>query len=121
VRATDDRGRQTTTRRELIVLPSGGLLMDTPGMRELQLWSGEEGIDDVFEDIAGLARQCPFRDCRHGPELAALFEWFSAGADPDASRASGCKGGVIFERISLPIGKGKMEEDRRRAQEAEQG
>jgi ribosome biogenesis GTPase len=68
VRATDDRGRQTTTRRELIVLPSGGLLMDTPGMRELQLWAGEEGIDDVFEDIAELARQCPFRDCRHGPE-----------------------------------------------------
>jgi ribosome biogenesis GTPase len=68
VRATDDRGRQTTTRRELIVMPSGGLLMDTPGMRELQLWAGEEGISDVFEDIAELARQCPFRDCQHGPE-----------------------------------------------------
>jgi len=68
VRETDDRGRQTTTRRELIVLPSGGLLMDTPGMRELQLWGGEEGINDVFEDIAELARQCPFRDCQHGSE-----------------------------------------------------
>jgi ribosome biogenesis GTPase len=68
VRATDDRGRQTTTRRELIVLPSGGLLMDTPGMRELQLWGGDEGVKDVFEDIAELARQCPFRDCQHGPE-----------------------------------------------------
>jgi ribosome biogenesis GTPase len=68
VRATDDRGRQTTTRRELIVLPSGGLLMDTPGMRELQLWGGDEGISDAFEDIAELARQCPFRDCQHGPE-----------------------------------------------------
>lgn len=68
VRATDDRGRQTTTRRELIVLPSGGLLMDTPGMRELQLWGGDEGITDAFEDVAKLAQQCPFRDCQHGPE-----------------------------------------------------
>jgi ribosome biogenesis GTPase len=68
VRATDDRGRQTTTRRELIVLPSGGLLMDTPGMRELQLWGGEEGLVDAFGDIAELARHCPFRDCQHGSE-----------------------------------------------------
>ena len=68
VRETDDRGRQTTTRRELIVLPSGGLLMDTPGMRELQLWGGDEGIKEAFEDIAELAQQCPFRDCQHGPE-----------------------------------------------------
>jgi ribosome biogenesis GTPase len=68
VRATDDRGRQTTTRRELIVLPTGGLLMDTPGMRELQLWGGDAGILDAFQDIAELARQCPFRDCQHGPE-----------------------------------------------------
>ena len=68
VRVTDDRGRQTTTRRELIMLPSGGLLMDTPGMRELQLWGGDEGIRGAFEDIAELARQCPFRDCQHGPE-----------------------------------------------------
>jgi ribosome biogenesis GTPase len=68
VRGKDDRGRQTTTRRELMVLPSGGLLMDTPGMRELQLWGGEEGLIDAFEDIAELARQCPFRDCQHGPE-----------------------------------------------------
>jgi len=68
VRGTDDRGRQTTARRELIVLPSGGLLMDTPGMRELQLWGGDEGILDAFQDIAELARQCPFRDCQHGLE-----------------------------------------------------
>jgi ribosome biogenesis GTPase len=68
VRQTDDRGRHTTARRELIMLPSGGLLMDTPGMRELQLWGGDEGIKDAFEDIAGLAQQCRFRDCQHGPE-----------------------------------------------------
>lgn len=68
VRQTDDRGRHTTARRELIMLPSGGLLMDTPGMRELQLWGGNEGIKDAFEDIAELAQQCRFRDCQHGPE-----------------------------------------------------
>ncbi|MCI0699139.1 ribosome small subunit-dependent GTPase A [candidate division KSB1 bacterium] len=68
VRETDDRGRHTTSRRELILLPSGGLLMDTPGMRELQLWGGDEGIKDAFEDIAELAQQCRFRDCQHGPE-----------------------------------------------------
>jgi ribosome biogenesis GTPase / thiamine phosphate phosphatase len=68
VRETDDRGRHTTTRRELIMLPSGGLLMDTPGMRELQLWGGDEGIKDAFDDIAELAQQCRFRDCQHGPE-----------------------------------------------------
>jgi ribosome biogenesis GTPase len=68
VRQTDDRGRHTTARRELIMLPSGGLLMDTPGMRELQLWGGDEGMKDAFEDVAALAQQCRFRDCRHSVE-----------------------------------------------------
>jgi len=68
VRENDDRGRHTTSRRELILLPSGGLLMDTPGMRELQLWGGDEGIKDAFDDIAALAQQCRFRDCQHGVE-----------------------------------------------------
>ncbi len=65
VRATDSRGRHTTTYRELISLPFGGLLMDTPGMRELQLWGSGEGFDDTFEDILALAEQCRFRDCKH--------------------------------------------------------
>jgi len=68
VRENDDRGRHTTSRRELILLPSGGLLMDTPGMRELQLWGGDEGIKDAFDDLAALAQQCRFRDCQHGVE-----------------------------------------------------
>ncbi len=65
VRATDSRGRHTTTYRELILLPSGGVLMDTPGMRELQMWSSGEGIADTFEDLLALAEQCRFRDCKH--------------------------------------------------------
>ncbi|NUO79673.1 ribosome small subunit-dependent GTPase A [candidate division KSB1 bacterium] len=68
VRANDSRGRHTTTYRELILLPTGGVLMDTPGMRELQLWSSGEGLGDTFEDILALAGQCRFRDCQHQAE-----------------------------------------------------
>lgn len=68
VREQDSRGRHTTTHRELVLLPSGGLLIDTPGMRELQLWEGSEGLQNVFSDIEALASQCRFRDCRHQNE-----------------------------------------------------
>lgn len=63
-----DRGRHTTTRRELIVLPTGGLLIDNPGMRELQLWTDEDSLDATFADIEALAAQCHFRDCSHAAE-----------------------------------------------------
>ena len=62
------RGRHTTTHRELVVLPTGGVVIDNPGMRELQLWSEESSVDDAFEDIAQLAAQCRFRDCVHETE-----------------------------------------------------
>jgi ribosome biogenesis GTPase len=65
VRAGDDRGRHTTTHREMIVLPQGGLLIDTPGMRELQLWEADEGFSDSFSDIEEYAQACKFRDCSH--------------------------------------------------------
>ena len=65
VREDDGRGRHTTTRRELIVMPGGGILIDTPGMRELQMWGDESGLDKPFEDIATLAASCKFHDCRH--------------------------------------------------------
>ncbi len=68
VRAGDSRGRHTTTWRELILLPGGGLLIDTPGMRELQLCGGEEGMESIFGDIDALADQCRFRDCTHTTE-----------------------------------------------------
>ena len=72
--ADDGRGRHTTTSRSLIVLPSGALLIDTPGMRELQLWATEEGLNSTFEDIDQLATHCRFRDCRHidEPDCAVL-------------------------------------------------
>src|SRR5689334_3010445 len=68
VREEDSKGRHTTVHRELIVLPSGGLLIDTPGMRELQLWEAGDGLTDSFADIEELAAQCKFSDCSHERE-----------------------------------------------------
>ncbi|MBD3402973.1 ribosome small subunit-dependent GTPase A [candidate division GN15 bacterium] len=68
VRTGDSRGRHTTTHRELVRLSDGGLLIDTPGMRELALWSDGEGVSATFSDIETLAEQCRFRDCRHDSE-----------------------------------------------------
>jgi len=65
VRQGDDKGRHTTTTRHLIVAPGGGVLIDTPGMRELQLWDASEGIEQAFAEIARLAALCRFRDCKH--------------------------------------------------------
>ena len=68
VRKHDSRGRHTTTHRELIRMPAGWLLVDMPGLREWQLWAGEERLGDVFADIATLAGACRFRDCTHQGE-----------------------------------------------------
>jgi ribosome biogenesis GTPase len=68
VRASDGRGRHTTTHRELIPLPSGALIIDTPGLRELQLWGDEEALASSFEEIEQLAGGCRFRDCSHEGE-----------------------------------------------------
>lgn len=62
------RGRQTTTFRELMFLANGGMVIDTPGMRELQVWGDEAGLKQVFDDIEELASQCRFRDCSHHNE-----------------------------------------------------
>jgi len=70
VRESDSRGRHTTTRRMLIELPDGGALIDTPGLRELALWAGQDSVDDVFAGIAALARQCRFHDCAHAASRA---------------------------------------------------
>lgn len=69
IREDDDRGRHTTTNRELIVLPSGGAVIDTPGMRELQLWTASDAsVGQSFADIETLAASCRFRDCTHSGE-----------------------------------------------------
>jgi ribosome biogenesis GTPase len=68
VREGDGKGRHTTTHRQLVLLPAGGILLDTPGMRELQLWSGDEGLERGFPDIETLAANCRFSDCSHDTE-----------------------------------------------------
>lgn len=64
----DGRGRHTTTARQLVELPGGGLLIDTPGMRELQPWGGEAAVDAAFDDVVALAAECRFTDCAHESE-----------------------------------------------------
>jgi ribosome biogenesis GTPase len=68
VRESDSKGRHTTRNRELVRLPGGGLLIDTPGMRELQLWDAGEAVGETFEEIEALAAACHFTDCRHRDE-----------------------------------------------------
>jgi len=68
VRESDSRGRHTSTARQLIVLPESGVLIDTPGMRELQMWDAGETMGGTFGDIELLASDCRFRDCRHRQE-----------------------------------------------------
>src|SRR5262249_27331127 len=68
VREADSRGRHTTTSRELFVLPGGALLVDTPGLRELQLWDASEGVWQAFADVDALGAQCRFSNCKHETE-----------------------------------------------------
>jgi len=86
VREDDSRGRHTTTRRELIALPGGALLIDTPGMRELQLWSGEESLAGAFPEIDALAADCRFRDCRHAGEPGCAVQVAVDSGALDADR-----------------------------------
>ena len=81
VREADGKGRHTTTSRQLVELEGGALLIDTPGMRELQPWVDESAIDGTFEDIAELARGCRFSDCAHeGEPGCAVLDAVAAGA-----------------------------------------
>jgi ribosome biogenesis GTPase len=81
----DGRGRHTTTHRQLVILPGGALLVDTPGMRELGMWDAEEGIAEAFADIAELATRCRFRDCAHQREPGCAVR---AAARQDAAVAA---------------------------------
>ena len=83
IREDDDEGRHTTTRRSLHQLPEGGLLIDTPGMRELQLSASEEAISSTFNDIAQLAEHCHFKNCQHQdePDCAVLMAIQSGDLD----------------------------------------
>ncbi|MDG0791588.1 ribosome small subunit-dependent GTPase A [Cohnella ginsengisoli] len=86
IREDDARGRHTTTHRELFVLPSGAVWLDTPGMRELQLWESEDGWQATFSDIEALAASCRFRDCRHEAEQGCAVREALSGGELDPAR-----------------------------------
>jgi ribosome biogenesis GTPase len=86
VREHDARGRHTTTHRQLFVLPSGGLLVDTPGLREFGLWGEGTGLGATFADIDALAPGCRYRDCRHADEPGCAVRQAVADGRLDAER-----------------------------------
>lgn len=81
---SDDVGRHTTTRRELVVLPGGGLVIDTPGLREIVMWDGD--TDTVFADIAELSSRCRFRDCSHAKEPGCAIRHAIATGELELAR-----------------------------------
>jgi len=86
IREEDAKGRHTTTSRTLHRLPQGGVILDSPGMRELQLAEAEEGLDQLFADVEGLAAACRFNDCRHGSEPGCAVVAALNSGELDASR-----------------------------------
>ncbi len=86
IRIDDSRGRHTTTHREMIIFEGGGILIDTPGMREIQLWSESDGLNKAFTDIDTLGSECRFSDCTHNNEPGcAVLEAIETG-ELDANR-----------------------------------
>jgi ribosome biogenesis GTPase len=86
IREHDDRGRHTTTHRELIPLPAGGALIDTPGMREFSPWSDEADLDESFADVEAIVRRCRFVDCQHQGQPGCAVEHALASGELDRSR-----------------------------------
>lgn len=118
VREDDDRGRHTTTHRELVPLPSGGLLIDSPGIRELRLWAEGADVDAAFGDIAAVAAGCPFADCSHTHEpRCAVRQAITDGSLDEARLASFLKLGreVQYEeaRGGGPAARERKERERR--------
>lgn len=84
VREDDQKGRHTTTEREMILIPGGGLVIDSPGLREIQIWEGEEGLADAFPEITNLSVNCRFTDCKHETEPGcAVREALRSGQLPE--------------------------------------
>ena len=86
VRENDQRGRHTTTARELVALPDGGWLIDTPGLRSVALWDADEGLSRVFSDVETLAARCRFANCSHGPEPDCAVRAAIERGELDAAR-----------------------------------
>lgn len=106
VRAMDSKGRHTTTRRELFRLPNGGLVVDTPGLRGVQLWDTAEGLGESFDDVQVFTHTCRFRDCAHEQEPGCAVQAAVASGQLDAERLSNflklrCEARSLEERQTL--------------------
>ncbi len=115
VRRHDQRGRHTTTVRTLFSLAGGGMIIDGPGMRELELWGAEEGLDQAFDDIATLAAGCRFRDCRHQDEPGCAVQLAVAEQRLAADRLEGYRKLVrelAYQRRRVDVA-ARLEENRR--------
>ena len=88
VREDDNKGRHTTTFREMVQTPQGGMIIDTPGMREIQLWASSESVAQSFEDVEALAQQCRFNDCAHKSEPGCAVNQAIADGTLDEDRLS---------------------------------
>lgn len=114
VRASDDKGRHTTTRRELVATGSGLLVIDTPGMRELGLWDASAGLSAAFPDVTELAGSCRFTDCSHSVEPdCAVRAAVEQGSLP-AARAE------RYDRLAREIARNDARADQHRASDAKQ-
>lgn len=91
VRESDHKGRHTTTHRELFCVPGGGLIIDTPGLREIQLWEGADGVGETFADIESVAMRCRFSNCRHETEPGCAVKEALAGGSLDSTRFASYK------------------------------
>jgi ribosome biogenesis GTPase len=84
--ADDGSGRHTTTRRQLVVLPSGGVVVDNPGIRELHLWLADDGLEAAFAEVVELMSRCRFADCRHESEPGCAVQEALAAGDLSPER-----------------------------------
>ena len=112
----DDKGRHTTTHRELIMLPSGGMVIDTPGMREFGIWSNDTGIEKTFSDIEELICQCRFRNCTHSGEPGCAIQKALAHGELEAERWQSYlklknENAYIENRENYLVAKGKREKE----------
>jgi ribosome biogenesis GTPase / thiamine phosphate phosphatase len=111
----DDRGRHTTTSRHLVMLPGGGMLLDTPGMRTVLMWEGEEGLAHAFQDIEEIAARCKFRDCGHDAEPGCAVRAALESGELDAGRFRNYRkvGREILHEAKKTNVRLRMEEQRR--------
>lgn len=115
VRDTDGRGRHTTTSRQMIFLAGGGIVIDTPGMRELQPWEGDEGFAQTFDDVLTLAENCRFRDCTHNGEPGCAVEQAVAEGALDRARLANhrkLQAELRYQERKLDLGAARQEKER---------